>query len=90
MNNGMACWTDWNEVTYRINFVAAPDGGNGDNVMYVNKAIGNLAESFTEIYTANLAPMAVMSDTGSPRQRIAFVGIHDNLSFRSLWESTKR
>ena len=53
MNNGMACWTDWNEVTYRINFVAAPDGGNGDNVMYVNKAVGNRAESFTEIYTAN-------------------------------------
>ena len=64
-----------------INLVTAPDRSEGHDVMNMNKAICNLAKSFSEVHTADLAPMAMMGNANSARQRVAFVGIHNDFPF---------
>lgn len=84
MNDSMASRANGDKVAYRVNLVTAPDRRNGNYVMNVDKTISDLPESFTEIYPANLAPVAVVGDASGPCQRIAFIGIHDHLAFCPL------
>lgn len=78
MNDGMAGGANRNEVMDWINLVTAADRSKGHDVMNMNKAIGDLAKSFSEVYAADLAPMAVMGNASSSCQRVTFVGIDNN------------
>ena len=87
MDDGVAGWANRNEVTNWINLVTAPDRSEGHDVMNMNKTISDLAESFSEVNAADLAPMPVMGNAGSTCQRVTFVGIHNNFPFGTFGKS---
>jgi len=87
MNDGVTGGANRNEVMDWINLVTAPDRRERHDVMNMNIAVSDLPESFSEVYAADLAPMAVMGNASSTCQRITFVGIHNDLPFCTFGKS---
>ena len=81
MNNGVAGGANRSEVLDWINLVNAPDRSKGHDVVNMNKALCNFTKSFSEIHAADLAPMAMMGNASSARQRVTFIGIHNDFPF---------
>jgi len=78
VNDRVAGWADRNEVVNRIDLITVADGSKRHDVMNMDEAVSDLAVSLSEVYAADLAPMAMMGDASSARQWVAFVGIHND------------
>lgn len=89
MNNGVAGGANRNEVMDWINFVTTSDRCDWYDVMNMNKAISNLAESLSEVYTAHLTSMAMMGNASGTCQGITFISIHNDFPFGTFGKSRR-
>ncbi len=87
MNDSVAGWANRNKVMDWINLVTAPDRRQGHDVMNMDKTVSDRPEPFSEVYAADLAPMAVMGNASSTCQGVTFIGIHNDFPFCTFGKS---
>lgn len=87
MNDCVAGGANGNEVINWIDRVATPDRSKGNDVMDMNESFSDFAKFFPEINVTNFALMTVVGNTSCARQRIAFIGVHNNFPLCTFGKS---
>ncbi len=89
MGDGMAIWTEWNEVLFRIDHVVAPQLADRHDVMDLDVPVRVRAVCFSEVHTAGKAGATVYRKRSRTVTPVPFVAVHLHLLDSTLGISLK-
>lgn len=87
MNHGVAVRAQRDQFVYRVNLIVCPERSQRPDMMNVDKSFPVLAPGFLKIESAALTDGTMISNTGLPGGRVAFVCINGN-GFRRTFTVT--